>query len=126
MTAVWDANLMASDSSSGEWPYLYQATVVRVIDADTLCLAADLGFGIAHTLKVRLLGIDSPEMKTAEGLDARQFVVSWLEQHGGKVVVQTKKDRSDSFGRYLAYVSVGQHCLNDELLKAGHAKEYRK
>lgn len=125
MSAAFDANLMTSDSSGGEWPYIYQATVVRVIDADTLCLSVDLGFGTSHTLKVRLLGIDAPEMKTAAGLDARQFVVSWLEQHGGKVRIQTKKDRSDSFGRYLAYVSVGNACLNDELLAAGHA-EVRK
>lgn len=127
MTAAFDANLFTSGSTDADnWRWVFAATVTRVVDADTLCLSVDVGFGISHTLKVRLLGINCPELNTPEGVVARSFVVSWLEQHGAKIRLQTVKDKADSFGRYLAYVSVDGHCLNDELIAAGHAVEYRK
>lgn len=110
-----------------QWPqYCYRATVVRVIDGDTLELDVDLGFQVRHRLKCRLLNINCPEMSTPEGKAARSFVVSWLEQHGAAVYVETTKDKSDSFGRYLAYVSTENHDLNQDLLHAGHAVAYTR
>jgi micrococcal nuclease len=125
MSAIHDSALFTSDSSSGQ-QWVAPARVLRVIDADTLVMERDCGCRIKMHLTVRLLGINAPEMRTPEGADARQFVMDWLAQHGMSVTLQTFKDENDSFGRYLACVSVGQHCLNEELLKAGHAKEYRK
>jgi endonuclease YncB( thermonuclease family) len=125
VSAVHDANLFTSDSAGSDWPWLYQAKLTRIVDADTLVLDVDLGFGIWHSLKVRLLAVNAPEMNKPEGIAARNFAQQWFDQHGTKVRIQTRKDKADSFGRYLAWVSVGGNSLNEALLKAGHAEVYR-
>ena len=77
----------------------------------------DCGFGIWTRQKLRLRGIDAPEMDTAEGREARDFVVRALgkgrrlraegERKGRgsrwwDVVVTTTKP--DKYDRYLADV----------------------
>ena len=44
--------------------YRYKAKVLDVYDADTCTLLIDVGFNIHLKEKVRLLGIDTPEIKT--------------------------------------------------------------
>ena len=46
---------------------------------------------------------------------ARQFVA------GGTVRLQMDRERQDKYGRYLAYVWVGQRMLNEELIRFGLA-----
>lgn len=131
MTAAFDANLMTSDSSDGS-SRCYPAKLIRIIDADTLVVNIDLGFyDWRHDQRVRLMGVNAPEMDTPAGKAARDFVCGWFATHGQQMRLVTVKDRShkdksDSFGRYLAWVSVGGVSLNEELVKAGHAVEYRK
>lgn len=40
--------------------YEYRATVIRVIDGDTVDLRIDLGFDASINVRVRLDGIDAP------------------------------------------------------------------
>jgi len=72
-----------------------------VIDGDTLWLDIDCGFGVWTKQKVRLRGIDTPELKTAEGIRARDFVVEALKGVPFVAVTTTKPDKYD---RYLADV----------------------
>lgn len=69
----------------------YGAQVLSVIDGDILWLDIDCGFGVWTKQKVRLRGIDTPELETAAGVQARDFVG----------VTTTKPDKYD---RYLADV----------------------
>lgn len=108
-------------------PYVYRATLVRVVDGDTADLELDLGFRIAHALRVRLLGIDAPE-KTggtrAAGEAATRFLGSllWPASEGRTLLVRTHKDsQTDSFGRYLATLFDGEVNLNARMVEAGHA-----
>lgn len=41
--------------------YEYRASVIRVIDGDTVDLRIDLGFEVGLNMRVRLAGIDAPE-----------------------------------------------------------------
>jgi len=41
----------------------------RIIDGDTVEVALDLGFGIVKTVKLRILGIDTPEKRTRNQLE---------------------------------------------------------
>jgi endonuclease YncB( thermonuclease family) len=47
--------------------YTYRATVVRVIDGDTLVADLDLGFHLTHRAHLRLANVQAPEMDTPEG-----------------------------------------------------------
>ncbi|MDP6037687.1 MAG: DUF1016 N-terminal domain-containing protein, partial [Candidatus Latescibacteria bacterium] len=79
--------------------YSYRARVLSVIDGDTLWLDIDCGFGVWTKQKVRLRGIDTPELPTAEGVRARDFVVEALRGMSFVGVTTTKPDKYD---RYLA------------------------
>ena len=111
--------------------YTYQAQVLKVIDGDTVWLDIDCGFRVWTRQKVRLRGIDTPEIKTAEGVRARDFVVEALQGLSSVAVTTTKLDKYD---RYLAdlFYLVGEEdrevalregrFLNRELVKAGLAR----
>lgn len=112
---------------------------VRVIDGDTMELTLDLGFYITHRLTVRLAGLNCPEMNTAEGVAARDFVNAWFAEAKELEVITIRDlrhntDKTDSLGRrYLAVVmrdsvlsTIDPDSLNDVLLKRGHAQKYPK
>ena len=84
--------------------YTYKASVVQVVDGDTIYVDVDLGFYLRQMMKLRLKGIDTPEMRgpeRPEGLKAKQFVEETLAQCPA-VVVTT--DKIGKYGRYVADV----------------------
>ena len=81
--------------------YTYKAKVLRVVDGDTLWVRIDLGFKIKIRQKLRLRGIDTPEMNTAEGRRARDYVKAVLAGVPWVVVTTTRPDKYD---RYLSDV----------------------
>lgn len=105
--------------------YEYNATVLRVIDADTIKMQIDLGFNIHTVHTVRLAGINAPENSTEAGKQATSYVRGLLPL-GTKVVITTDKDKNDKYGRYLAKIYFPQfkECLNDVLLQKGLAEPY--
>jgi micrococcal nuclease len=114
----------------------YAATVVRIVDGDTLYLDIDLGFFIRMTIDVRLKGLNTPEIRgeaRAAGLQAKAFVEQALPP-GTLVLVKTFK--AEKYGRYLAEVrylpgartrdeiAANGRLLNQELLDRGLAVPY--
>ena len=108
--------------------YLYTATVVKVIDGDTIDCMIDLGFKIYTLVRFRLYGIDTPEKnsKIAEIRDiadkATQFVKNTID---GKLVTIESVEK-DKYGRWLAKVHIDstQPTINDQLVTLGLAKVY--
>ena len=84
--------------------YQYKAQVKAVIDADTIDVLIDLGFGVHTMQRLRLYGIDAPEMKTEAGKIAKEYVKSVLLGADASmfVYVRTIKDKKDKYGRKLA------------------------
>lgn len=84
--------------------YQYKAQVKAVIDADTIDVLIDLGFGVHTMQRLRLYGIDAPEMKTEAGKIAKEYVKSVLLGADASmfVYVRTLKDKKDKYGRKLA------------------------
>lgn len=108
--------------------YDYTATLIRVVDGDTLHLAVDLGCDITINLTIRLAGVDCPELSTVEGKAARDFTAGWFAaaDAGAQLQLLTTKDRREKYGRYLGTVlyAAGGPSLNDALVINGHAKAY--
>lgn len=114
-----------------EADYLYQAKEARVIDADTIEVLIDLGFHSFTLQRVRLAQINAPELRTAPGRAARNFLAESLAD-AQTLVVQTRK--SDLHGRYVAHVFASPrkmsidtcfrkgHFINDLLLRNKHAR----
>jgi endonuclease YncB( thermonuclease family) len=107
------------------------ARVTRVVDGDTLVADLDLGWGIWHIgAKVRLAGINCPEMGTPEGHAAREFALDLLPvvlgAPGGWVPVTITSKALDKYGRTLAEVTLPDgRSLRVALLAAGHAEVAR-
>lgn len=115
--------------------YLYNATIDSVYDGDTMKLFCDLGFGIRHKITARLYGINTPEMKgksAAQGTASRNALLSKITDEKGEfvpVVIQTKRDLKEKFGRYLAIIFVEQTDgsflnVNEWLVENGFAVEF--
>ena len=80
--------------------YTYNATVIRVVDGDTVDVTIDLGFDVSLAARFRLFGLNAPEKWTVEGkLSAARL--SELLPVGSEVVVKSEKDRREKYGRYL-------------------------
>jgi micrococcal nuclease len=98
------------------------ATVVRVIDGDTLI--ADIA-GSAET--IRLIGIDTPEVAHHDepgecfGPEASAYLTSLLPP-GSTVSLLRDSEARDRYGRLLAYVSVGDVVVNVAIVEQGFAE----
>ena len=86
--------------------YHYKMKVIRVVDGDTVYGDVDLGFNIGNKkMEFRLAKINTPETKGATreaGLTSKKYVEDKIM--GKEVIIVTKKDRKEKFGRYLAEV----------------------
>ncbi len=113
--------------------YSYLASVASIIDADTLWVAIDCGFGTLCDQKVRLRGIDSPERQTPAGVRARDFVVGTLSSVDHVIVSTTKIDLYDRYLADIIYlpgesdpvtIARNGHYLNREIVAAGHGRRW--
>ena len=98
-------------------------TVEKVFDGDTIKLE--------NGEKVRLLGIDAPELHHPE-LPVQRFAqeaTDYMAKQvlGKKVTLEYEPDNlRDIYGRLLAYVYVDGKMLNAELVRLGYAFAYTK
>lgn len=101
--------------------FSYKAIVENVVDGDTVDISVDLGFDIWHRLRVRLIGIDTPEKWFPYGKVVKRYVEqSLLMKH-----VTIKTTKPDKYGRYLVEVymdgfreSFNQHLIDQNMAKA--------
>lgn len=92
--------------------------VTRIIDGDT--------FQIETKQKVRLIGIDTPELNKANARDPECFGVQAAQQLSNLILnkkVRMEKDISetDRFGRLLRYVYLDNTFINQRLVDSGYA-----
>lgn len=107
-------------SAASGTAYRYRvASVLRVVDADTVDLVIDVGFHLSAALRFRVLGVDAPERGHPAAAEATAFTRAWLAEPGS-LTAHTRK--ADSFGRWLADIErEGGGSLSQALLDAGHA-----
>lgn len=115
-------------------PYnTYRAFCKEVYDGDTYTMLVDLGFYTYTTIRIRVLGIDTPEMRDsdpairAKAKLARDRAAELLLNK--PCIITTQKD-AQSFDRWIATVSVVEGTTHTDiatvLLSEGHAIPYTK
>lgn len=97
--------------------YAWQDKVVGISDGDTIIIMHE-GKGE----KIRIYGIDTPEMGQAYGRKAKQFTSQMVF---GKIV-EVKPVTKDKYGRTVGLVKITDMDLSEELVKAGFAWVYTK
>jgi micrococcal nuclease len=107
---------------AGAAPAVLAATVVHVVDGDTIVVA----FRDGHTEIVRVLGIDTPETvdprKPVQCFGPEASAYSKAHLSGRAIRLEFDVERRDRYGRLLAYVLVGGHRYEDDLLRRGLAR----
>ncbi len=103
--------------SSGIVSYVYDGDTVKI-----------------NNKKVRLLGIDTPEMpwpqKNRKGQcfaqEAKDFLTKQVLNKQVKLVFDPLADKQDRFGRQLAYIYLGKRNLNAQIIQEGYGFAYVK
>ena len=80
--------------------YTYASEVIKIVDADTFDLEIDVGFKTKQEHRVRLRGINAPEVGTSPGRKAKRFV----ERELGKCVVEKPLFKGTRANRPLVVV----------------------
>lgn len=83
--------------------YEYNAKIIDVYDGDTFTFEVDLGFSITVKEKLRLYGINTPEVRGSEkifGKEVRDYVRGLILNKYVNIRVYKK----GKFGRYVAEV----------------------
>ena len=93
--------------------YSYLARTERVIDGDTLLLQIQTPIRSIVRQRVRLRGIDTPEMGTPQGERAKAYVDQILSGHEWIGITSTKPDAYD---RYLVDVFVPNENDRDQAI----------
>jgi micrococcal nuclease len=95
--------------------YTYASEVIKVVDGDTLDLEIDIGFKTKQEHRVRFRGINCPEIGTAQGQKAKDFVEKELDKctvekplfkgfRASRPLVVAKTYKRGMFGRYIVDV----------------------
>lgn len=106
--------------------YEYNAYVTKVYDGDTITVDFDLGFGIKlEGQKIRMYGINAPEMRGAEKELGRRSRDALRERILEKnVIIKTHKDKKGKYGRWLGEVLIEQENINFWMLEKSLARPY--
>lgn len=117
--------------------YNYRATILEVTDGDTFKIKVDLGFRFTHEMELRMLRIDTPEVKHYPGrykydeeITIGKKIGQWVRNRieGKEVEIKTQLDEDDKYGRLLAEVFYqdedGQWIhLNQQMIDLGFDKK---
>jgi micrococcal nuclease len=115
----------AEDEEEDGGRYDAVATVSRVVDGDTV----EIDPAVDGNDEVRLIGVDTPETvdpgEDVEpyGPESSNYATSVLE--GEEVELEFDEERTDQYGRLLAYVyPAGDEMFNGDLVEGGYAQVY--
>lgn len=112
--------------------YTYWMDVTEVHDGDTITVDWDLGRDvIVRDQKIRLYGINAPEVNKPEqkdaGIRARDFLRAIVLNK--RIIVKTVRDSKEKYGRYLgtlyAALPDGSYFnVNQAMVENGHAVKF--
>jgi len=96
---------------------LVKATVIRVIDGDTI----EVRFGQGSPVRVRVIGYDAPEKDEPFGDKATKFLRALLE--GREVLLESDVQALDRYGRRLYHVWLSPVLLSELMLLTGLGRQ---
>ena len=110
--------------------YKYRALCIKVIDGDTIDAFVDLGFDLWTRKRIRLFGINTPEVRTKnleekqKGIAAKGFLKLTLEKNNYEFILLSHG--VGKYGRCLGELFIHDINVNKLLIKEGHAKIYKE
>ena len=120
-------------------PYLFNCTVVKIIDGDTIDVDVDLGFGCwvrGSAGRIRLFGIDCEESRTRDleekkrGLIAKEWLINKIDPTsvGSAKEIMLKSYEYGKYGRVIGELFIvsgsRKQSINKMMLAEGLVTEY--
>lgn len=108
--------------------YVFESVFEDAYDGDSLTLIDDLGNNVSFKSKVRLKGLDTPELRGGTPLTkqaakiVRDYVTLWCKDE--PLISMSLKDDKDKYGRYLIELYKDGILLNHHLIEIGFARPY--
>ena len=98
----------------------YEATVIKVIDGDTIWIKKD-----NNHIKVRLSYIDAPELKQNFGIKSRNFLSNLVLDK----MIEVNTNKKDRYNRHLGEIYIHNTkesiFVNAKMIKSGNAWVYK-
>ncbi|EAJ1461816.1 thermonuclease family protein [Campylobacter upsaliensis] len=98
--------------------------VSKVIDGDTIELLAKTSktnpYNHIAKLKIRLYGIDAPELKQAYGKEAKEYLSALVLKQEVGLIIENK----DKYDRFVGTLFLKGQDINKEMVKNGYAHAY--
>ncbi|MCR2091633.1 thermonuclease family protein [Campylobacter upsaliensis] len=98
--------------------------VSKVIDGDTIELLAKTSkenpYNHIIKLKIRLYGIDAPELKQAYGKEAKEYLSALILKQEVSLIIENK----DKYDRFVGTLFLKGQDINKEMVKNGYAHAY--
>lgn len=97
--------------------FAFPAKVIKISDGDTIIILQD-----KQQIKVRLFGIDAPELKQPYGKKSKQFLANLIAGE----VVEVEKNGKDRYKRTLGIIHFKGQDINAQMVLNGYAWAYVK
>ena len=97
--------------------FAFNGKVVSVHDGDTVTVLQD-----ARQIKVRLYGIDAPELKQPYGKKSKQFLANLIAGEA----VEVEENGKDRYKRTIGTIYLNDKDINAQMVENGYAWAYRK
>ena len=95
----------------------HPAKVIKISDGDTIAILQG-----KQQIKVRLFGIDAPELKQPYGKKSKQFLANLIAGQ----MVEVEENGKDRYKRTIGTVYLGGTDINAQMVENGYAWAYRK
>lgn len=107
--------------------HIYPVKEYRVIDGDTIEVVLDIQFGLTMKTSIRIIGINTPEVRGDKekraGLAVKSLVEQWLKNHE---TIYCQVIKEDKFGGRFdgRIITPTEYTLSEYLLDNKLAQEY--
>ncbi len=129
------AAFQATNTQVGLIMYEYEMKVIKIIDGDTIDAQVDLGFKVHHNVRIRLFGINTPEVRTRdaeEKVRGKAATERVRELLSGADRLILKSHGVGKFGRCLGEITIVDFRVDEDelrdltqtLLAEGHGVPY--
>ena len=112
-------------------PFLYNCTIQRIVDGDTVDVNIDLGFGIwLYKERIRIAGIDTPEKRTRDKVEKIFGLAATAKAHtlipeGSNVIIRTHRDKAGKYGRTMGeFIMEDGRYYTEVMVETHHAVLY--
>ncbi len=129
---VWILVFLSAISADERKPWMsarYEATVVSVYDGDTITVDVVVWPGLTWHGKVRVRGVDTPEIQTKSKAEKRRALLArdFVRERIGKTIYLENVKLGNFAGRVVATVRLKDESnLAKILIREGHGKAYKR